>query len=132
MAEKYIFLNISCQDDEDDDDSVESEGENYEDHQLIPSGDSRKTGLAEFRARLEGCKSGWILLLSIPKLFMLAHIQQLSGVFGGGGGRSSGGLGRRRGRGGRQHNDSGVPPSIKTNEYMDNMLVQITTSMNER
>ena len=125
------FVNVSGQDDEDDD-SVESEGENYEDHHLIPSGDSRKTGLAEFRARLEGCKSGWILLLSIPKLFMLAHIQQLSGVFGGGGGRSSG-LGRgRRGRRGQEQNNSGVPPSIKTNEYMDNMLVQITTSMNER
>ena len=100
----------------DENDGSSDEEDNSEAQELIPAKQSQG-GLADFKARLEGCKSGWVLLLSIPKLFMLAHLQHLMGVAQGGGRSDQNGAGN---------------PSIKPNEYMDNLLVQITTSMNER
>ena len=70
--------------------------------------------LAEFRARLKTCASGWILLLSIPRLVMLAHLQNLITSPGAGGG------GKHK------------APSIQPNEYMDNLLADIKSSMKER
>ena len=69
--------------------------------------------LAEFRAKLKTCASGWILLLSIPRLVMLAHLQNLIGSPGGGGGKHK-------------------APSMNPNDYMDNLLVDIKASMKER
>ena len=70
--------------------------------------------LAEFRDRLKTCASGWLLLLSIPRLVMLAHLQNLITSPGGGGGGKN------------------KAPSIHPNEYMDNLLADIKASMKER
>ena len=75
-----------------------------------------KSHLAEFRERIQTCASGWILLLSIPPLVMLAHLQNLVSnvpVGGGGSGKPK-------------------PPSIQPNDYMDSLLEDIKTSMKER
>ena len=72
--------------------------------------------MAEFRDRIQTCASGWILLLSIPPLVMLAHLQNLINVpefAGGGGGKSK-------------------PPSIQPNDYMDSLLEDVKASMKER
>ena len=74
-----------------------------------------QSNLSEFRERLKNCASGWLLLLSIPRLVMLAHLQNLISIPGGGNG------------GGKNK-----PPSIQPNDYMDSLLDDIKTSMKER
>ena len=70
--------------------------------------------LADFRARLKTCASGWILLLSIPHLVMLARLKNLVASPGGLG---SGGRGRKQ---------------KDPNDYMDNLIDDIKSFMKER
>lgn len=67
--------------------------------------------LSELRSKLENCTSAWLLLLSLPRMVMLAHIQHLIG---------------------EPKDSDNKKPTIQPNDYMDCLLSDIKTSMHDR